>query len=308
MKKELLIQKWLDNELSPEEEKAFRQLEEHDDFTKLAEKAKFFRAPEFSSEEHYSKLKSGLEKESSTVDGKLSERPRKTNWGAALLKIAAVAVLTLGIYYFFFPTETSVSTLAGTTEKIALPDGSEVVLNDVSTLKYNKGSWGKNRKVLLEGEAFFNVETGKTFKVVTSGGTVSVLGTEFNVKQREDYFEVTCYEGLVLVETPGKSIKLPAGKSFRIINGEMLNGNTGFGYPTWMEELSTFKSVPFEMVLAEFERQYDVEIEVKNNYLDELYTGSFTHTDIKTAIQSIALPFNLEASKKGKKISLSARE
>jgi ferric-dicitrate binding protein FerR (iron transport regulator) len=160
----------------------------------------------------------------------------------------------------------------------------------------------------LEGEAFFDVEKGKSFKVITDVGTVIVLGTEFNVKQRQDYFEVVCYEGLVLVETSNESLKLPAGKSFRIIKGEVFKSETQFESPTWTEDISTFHSVPFEMIIAEFERQYDVKIKVKKQYLDELYTGSFTHTDIETALKSIALPFNLEASKKGKNISLDARE
>lgn len=305
MKKELLIRKWLDDELSPEEEKAFQELSEYEDFIKLSEAAKHFRAPEFSAEENYTNLKSKLKTQENF--NKINDS-KKTNWAAAFLKIAAVVVLTLGIYYFFFPTQTSINTIAGTTEKIVLPDGSEAILNDVSSLEYKKRSWNKNRKVHLEGEAFFDVKNGKTFTVMTDMGTVTVLGTQFNVKNRPDYFEVTCYEGLVLVETSLEQLKLPAGESFRIIKDEIFKSKTEFDSPRWIEEISTFHSVPFEMVIAEFERQYDVKIKVKKKYLDELYTGSFTHTDLDTALKSIALPFNLEASKTGETISLDARE
>jgi ferric-dicitrate binding protein FerR (iron transport regulator) len=46
-------------------------------------------------------------------------------------------------------------------------------------------------------EAYFQVKKGQTFSVNTTDGVVKVLGTHFNVKQRKNYFEVNCFEGLV---------------------------------------------------------------------------------------------------------------
>ena len=66
-----------------------------------------------------------------------------------------------------------------------------------TTLKYASNKWDKKRRVRLEGEAFFKVAKGSTFTVDTKTGSVKVLGTQFNVKNRIGFFEVVCYEGLV---------------------------------------------------------------------------------------------------------------
>src|SRR5690606_17662150 len=136
--------------------------------------------------------------------------------------------------------------------------GSMVLLNSLSELTYKKSSWNDNREVHLQGEAYFQVEKGNRFTVVTSAGNVSVLGTHFNVKQRGNYFEVTCFEGLVAVKTPTDSILLPAGKNFQIINGRVKQGITDRVEPNLTTGISSFESVPFKEVLAEFERQYNV--------------------------------------------------
>jgi Fe2+-dicitrate sensor, membrane component len=65
-----------------------------------------------------------------------------------------------------------------------------VNLNSSSQLSYSKNKWDSKREVTLNGEAFFKVSKGSTFDVITLNGKVSVLGTQFNVKQRENYFEV----------------------------------------------------------------------------------------------------------------------
>ena len=75
------------------------------------------------------------------------------------------------------------------------------------------------RDLTLEGEAYFKVQKGQTFSVNTTDGVVKVLGTHFNVKQRNNYFEVNCYEGLVSVTYNNETVKLPPGKTFRLING-----------------------------------------------------------------------------------------
>jgi ferric-dicitrate binding protein FerR (iron transport regulator) len=53
------------------------------------------------------------------------------------------------------------------------------------------------------------------FSVNTTAGVITVLGTQFNVKER-NYFEVHCYEGLVSVTHNNETIKLPPGKHFEL--------------------------------------------------------------------------------------------
>lgn len=146
----------------------------------------------------------------------------------------------------------------------------------------------------LEGEGFFKVAKGSKFEVETSAGTVSVLGTAFNVKNRKDYFEVVCYEGSVKVESSQKISKLLPGQMFRILNGIASNQTVAEeNVPTWQADESTFKSVPFSEVIGEFERQYNVSVTISNVNTSQLFTGTFTHNDISLALKSITIPLNL---------------
>lgn len=301
MKEEEIIKKWLDNEtLSGEELQFLQENEAFKDYQKIAENATYFKAPQI---DIHNGLKSVVEK--------TREKKSKKVWINQLTRIAAILVIAIGSYFLFFhSTQTQIDTLANVTKQVSLPDDSEVTLNAGSSISYNKDTWTGNREVHLDGEAFFKVAKGKKFTVITSLGEVSVLGTQFNVRQRDNSIYVDCYEGLVEVKINNKRIKLPAGNSIAFRN-EQLNEyeNTG-NSSTWLQGKSTFKSVPLREVFKEFERQYDIKIQTKNLTLnqDKLFTGSFTHKNIETAIKSITLPFGLDYSIQEDEIIVSARE
>ncbi len=157
---------------------------------------------------------------------------------------------------------------------------------------------GRKERSYLVSEAYFKVEKGSQFDVVTWLGKVSVLGTQFNVKQRVNYFEVICYEGLVSVSYKGKEIKLPAGKTFKLIDGAVVEGETKDSVPSWAEKnMSSFKSVPYSEVIKEFERQYNIKVETNSIDAEQLFTGSFTNNDEELALKSITLPLQLKFNK-----------
>jgi ferric-dicitrate binding protein FerR (iron transport regulator) len=189
-----------------------------------------------------------------------------------------------------------------------LPDSSKVTLNAFSEASFQAYTWKRKRQVKLAGEAFFKVKKGSKFDVVTEAGTVTVLGTQFNVKVRKDYFEVICYEGMVEVRSAGKVIKLPPTKVFRTVKGLITpNDHTTEIAPAWLRNESSFESVPFNEVIEEFERQYHTTISTKNINGDQLFTGRFIHSDISLALKSISIPLNLkyEVSGDGKNVVLS---
>lgn len=286
MNKEALIKKWLDNELTAKELRSFQQLDEYDSFIKLSEKAQFFKAPFYNSLDAFKKLQT------------IIDRKRKSKTLLQRLKpiaqIAAVFLIGFAIYTVFFSNNlTTVNTLASQKIMVTLPDASTVQLNSLSQLSYNKYTWEKQRNVNLDGEAFFKVAKGSQFDVHASSGVISVLGTQFNVKNRTNYFEVTCFEGKVSVLYRSQITELPAGKTLRIINGVITNDITNLQYPTWIDNFSNFKSVPFIEVIAEFERQYNVKIRTDVN-TKILFTGTFVHNNMSLALQSISIPFNLD--------------
>jgi ferric-dicitrate binding protein FerR (iron transport regulator) len=212
-----------------------------------------------------------------------------------MYRVAAVAVIMLSASYFmFFNNNVSFETEIAQTKTLALPDNSEVILNASSLLEYNKKSWNKKRDLNLDGEAFFKVSKGQKFTVNTDMGTVEVLGTQFNVKERDNYFEVQCYEGLVGVTYKGQVVKLTKGKTFRIVNGAIIDvGEFNTMSPSWLQSESSFVEVPLAQVIEELERQYDIEILIKDIDTTQLFTGTFTHTDKNIALQSVTIPLKL---------------
>ena len=289
MKNEDYIKKWLEGTLTGEEKRDFEASEDFKSIDRLSRATQAFKAPEYEVDaglERLQKAKSEMGKTGRVVS---------MNWMKPFLRVAAVFIfLSIGYIYLTRDQVTDVRTFAAQKAEIYLPDSSFVALNAHSHLTYPDKKWENERKVALDGEAFFKVAKGSRFDVETQSGTISVLGTEFNVKTREGYFEVICYEGLVRVESPQKTVELQPNHMFRIIKGTVSDEQLPTGAaPSWPSGESAFKSVPYTHVIKEFERQYDITIITKNVDVDQFFTGGFVHDDIELALKAITLPVNI---------------
>ena len=138
---------------------------------------------------------------------------------------------------------------------------------------------------------------GSQFDVHTTAGIVSVLGTQFKVKDRDNLFEVICYEGSVRVSYQSEETILKPGDSFLLLNGKIIAREKEKALtPSWLNNESYFGSIPLGYVLNELERQYDVSIDASGINKSQLFTGSFVHSDLNMALKSITLAFNLNYS------------
>ncbi|NJB71351.1 ferric-dicitrate binding protein FerR (iron transport regulator) [Saonia flava] len=287
MDKNKLIEKWLSGELTEEESKAFSTLEEAPFYTNIIEDASQFKASHFSSMPDFDVFKERITSEKTSV--------KTIDWFKPMMRIASVLIIGIGIYSIFFLNKmVEVETLVAEKTTIELPDESQVVLNALSEVRYNKKDWKTNREIELKGEAFFDVAKGAKFDVVTETGTVSVLGTEFNIKHRGDIFEVSCYEGTVRVVTSKNTQILQAGDNYKSINGEMLTGKQTNEMPKWINNMSEFQRTPVSEVFAELERQYGVIIETEKINTDQLFTGGFAHDNLQSALKAISEPLGME--------------
>lgn len=297
MEKDTLIKKWLNNDLTAEEQQAFESLDDYKSLVKLQDALQKFKAPGFNSDETYGALSEQIGK----------EQKHKRNWIKPVLRIAALLAICFSIYYFTTNTEEAYyATIHSEKTNLTLPDASMVTLNAKSTLSYSTKNWDKNRELNLDGEAFFKVTKGEKFTVNTSQGSVTVLGTEFNVNNRKNIFNVTCYEGSVKVITDSKTSVLKPGDNFLILDGNYIAKEKELlSKPDWLNNESKFNSMPYRYVLQEFERQYNVTVDAKNIDTEVLFTGGFTHNDRELALKSITLPLNINYSIKNQLIELS---
>jgi transmembrane sensor len=210
-------------------------------------------------------------------------------------KIAAVLVVAFASGIFLWLNQPEIITTgASEVAVLELPDQSMVKLNAGSRVKYRPSKWENQRKIQLEGEAFFEVEKGKKFTVESNQGEVAVLGTKFNIKDRKDYFEVHCYEGAVKVTIANREVILKEGKAIKVIGGDLQGVQTfDKAVPGWIISETDFNAVPLHQVISELERQFDVSIETRNVDKDQLFTGSFHHKKMDIALKAVTIPLKL---------------
>lgn len=299
MENKKLIKKWLNGELSPAERSVFEKSSEFHDYKEIVAKAALFQKPDFNEEKNLYLLQERM-KRSPSGKGRLLRLP-------AVLKIAAILVLLLATGFFiYFNASDSVITGTGEFSFLELPDNSKVRLNAESKVKYHPRKWERKRTVFLDGEAFFEVEKGSKFTVETGEGTVEVLGTSFNVINRPGFFKVTCFEGSVKVTHSGKESVLLKNELYQVIEGQIQQGNaTEQETPGWIKNESSFRAVPFKFVLSEMERQFGLKIKADNVDGKQLFSGSFSHSDLETALKSITVPLGLNYKiESGNKVKL----
>ena len=296
MKDEKKIAKWLNGELSNQEIDELKKSEDALVLEKIAHYSSHLQAPAIDAQaalERFNQLK--LEKKEPKVI--------PLNYKMFFKIAAAIALLFSSSYFLFFNNDTTFKTSIAQTQSFELPDHSKVTLNASSKITYNENNWEENRALTLDGEAYFEVQKGQTFSVKTQDGIVKVLGTHFNVKQRDNYYEVLCFEGLVSVTHNDRIVKLPPGKTFRLVNKkiESVDDFTTLS-PSWLAKESNFERIPLNLVFAELERQYDITIKTEDVDTSKLYTGSFSNTNQKLALEAITIPLQLSYKIQGKTI------
>jgi len=220
------------------------------------------------------------------------------------MTVAAAAVIALFIWFGTRSIPTTIMAQAGEHQSVQLPESSRIEMNAGSNIVYNKKRFTEDRELTLTGEAFFEVHPGSRFKVNTPKGSVTVLGTSFNVIARPDRFEVTCYTGKVKVENTNKD-------QLTITPGERCTNNEGTEKlrthtfvltaekPEWTKGKFVFDNQPLKIVVEELERQYNITVKLEPGLEDTTYVGLFESGDLDEALKLITWPLQLKADKKG---------
>jgi Fe2+-dicitrate sensor, membrane component len=165
----------------------------------------------------------------------------------------------------------TITTPKGKDYKVVLNDGTKVILSAYSRITFPTSFLEKERVVILEGEAYFDVakDSIKPFIVKSNNILTRALGTEFNVKSfNKSSTHVTLISGSVLVESEisGESLLLKPGqdvsyKDDNII--EVKDIDTDY-YSNWKEGYFYFDNVPLVDVLYDIGRWYNVTIKIIN--------------------------------------------
>ena len=234
------------------------------------------------------------------LQGEKETTPTIKLWYKYSIAASFLVLFSIGISMRLYTTE--IYTLTNETSNHILPDGSKIELNAATTISYHPYWWKFNRSVNLEGEAFFKVQKGEEFNVISSNGTTQVLGTSFNIYSRNEEYQVYCKSGKVRVidnelnevilqpglfaETETNKIQLKNN-----INPELILA--------WKSDMFIYKNTPLKKVFKDFETYYGIKIETNLNAISNLsYSGFFKRkTTINQALEIVCYSFDLKLDK-----------
>ena len=177
----------------------------------------------------------------------------------------------------------TVATPNGGQHQVLLPDGSKVWLNAASSLKFpvSFASSGQ-RRVELSGEGYFEVAKDKQhpFVVASTGQTIEVLGTHFNVNAYGDggSSKTTLLEGAVKllaangsskVMAPGQQVSFDHAAGFKVSSVDVSES------VAWKEGYFMFNKESLGNIMLSISRWYDITIEFKNDDIkDDPFWGT----------------------------------
>jgi ferric-dicitrate binding protein FerR (iron transport regulator) len=199
----------------------------------------------------------------------------------------------------------------GDKKELLLADGSKVLLNVASTLRYPETFAGSERVVELSGEAYFEVKpnAAQPFRVLVKDAEVDVLGTSFNVRAYADeqMCKTTLIDGSVSIESRSDKKKLAPGQQGiiaypstgdiaivpRVDIGDVMAWRTGY---------FVFRDEEFQVVARVLERYYNVEIQCDQNIAVTKVSGSVSRAnDLMANLKQFR---ELKVSKNGTKVKV----
>jgi transmembrane sensor len=172
----------------------------------------------------------------------------------------------------------SAATNRGQTYQFTLPDGTKVWLNADSKISFPSRFTGKERKIILNGEAYFAVKHNaeQPFKVEAKGQVVEDIGTEFNINAYadEDNTKTTLIEGMADVYSiAGTRYRLkPKNQSTLTSSGQITVNEVDVSeMVAWKNGYFQFNEADLESITKQFSRWYDIDIVFEGKIPKDLF-------------------------------------
>jgi len=237
-------------------------------------------------------------------------------------RIAAAILLLIGlsVAFYLFVEEQNEPELAWQTTKtmneiasLSLSDGSSVTVNRNSLLKWQANPDDKIRKVLLEGEAFFDVahDPDRPFIITTNEIKIKVLGTSFNVldKNLKDEIETEVVRGKVLVYTPQQQIIVEAGMTgvyHKITKKLVLVKTENENSIAYATHSLSFSASTLKTVTEQLSKVYGVQFVFENKKtMDCRLTSEYQNKSLSFIMNVISASLNLTYTIKNKTVFIS---
>ena len=234
--------------------------------------------------------------------GPLAIRRPALRWLAA-----ALVLLLAGAGAWAYLTRTKTLILEAQTAALTqtLPDGSEVTLNKHSSLQYPEHFKGADRPVILKGEGFFRIapDASRPFLVRVGGATVRVLGTSFNVRNRDGATEVVVETGRVEVRINDSSQELgPGERALIAAGGKVVQRQPGTDelYQYYRTRTFVCRSTPLRELVRVLSDAYDTHIRIGKEGAGDLpLTATYRDESLDSVLDVVTQTLGLSWSRQG---------
>jgi transmembrane sensor len=206
-------------------------------------------------------------------------------------------------------TYNTITTPRGGQWSVILPDGTKVMLDATSSIKYPVRFEGKQRSVDITGQAYFEVahNSKMPFYVTTKNQVVEVLGTHFNVNVYTDepVSSVTLLEGGVKISKGMKTAILKPGQQAVMTNGTnkiSIKKVDAENFVAWKTGRFFFNKADIKTVMRQLSRWYDVKVSYKGTMPQQQFNGDIQRNLQATQLLDILsnyynIPFKIEGKK-----------
>ncbi|WP_052634770.1 MULTISPECIES: FecR family protein [Sanguibacteroides] len=194
--------------------------------------------------------------------------------------------------------------------KLILADGTRVWMNSLSELEFPSRFTGKERRIKLNGEAYFEVvkDKEKPFIVEMGDNEIKVLGTSFNINNYDGSFVTTLVTGKVEIVIKKQGYLLHPSMQLREENGKVtLSEVDTKEFVAWKDGWFVFNKQRLEEVLNILSRWYDVEINYKTPEVKDLhFTGTIRrHSDINEMLNFLEKTGAIKFTMQGRTVVIS---
>lgn len=253
--------------------------------------------------------KANPERELHRLYEKVKQPPKKRKWYWAA---AASLVLLISFAGYVYLSQSGLASkveyaISSEIQELTLNDGTRVSLNKGAKLTQLEGFGEKERRVLLEGEAFFEVAKNpeKPF-IIESGVTqTKVLGTAFNVETHDLGTTVSVEHGKVAFGTQSESVTLTKAEAgvYSATTGKTNKQKVDLNYLAWKTGKLTFQDDPLSKAVDDINDFYGVNIETQS--LEEYsLTTVFDNQPLEEILEELELLLGLEIDQQKNKILL----
>jgi transmembrane sensor len=243
--------------------------------------------------------------------------PAYNNW---ILRAAAILIVGLFATWLFLkignkPELIMVQTL-NEEKTILLPDSSTIILNENSTLIYPKEFAANERKVNLEGEAFFEItkNQARPFIIGNKSFDVKVLGTSFNVSayEKDTTAVVTVVTGTVSFIDKNEYSELLTVGDVGVLNKRKQriekSANADINFLAWKTKKLEFSNTSFADVCKSLKKYFSVEIAIKDKaILNCTFTGFFEDPKLEDVLKVLEKTLNIKTVVNQKNVEITGK-